>query len=389
MRNIVFFLVLGLLLAGCGSSKRQMKKGNYSAAVGAAVEKLRKKPDSDEDIEILQRAYKIANEQDRERIRLLKMEGNPRSWDEVYQRYENLRQRQALVRTVQPLQYNGRNITFEYVDYTPQMLEAKQKAADYYYAHAQEIMANGTKEAYREAYGELLRAKNYIGDYKDIDQLLYETKYKGMSRVLVSVENRTHLKLTPEFKESLLALNLPRMNSDWVEYHTMHLDEDIEYDYLVFINLNTIGVSPDQLADEDRIEKKEIEDGFEYVLDENGNVMKDTSGNDIKIMKYKTIQCTLIETHMKKSCTIEGDVEIISTNPKQLIKKDPIGANSTFEHHWARAIGEKAALSKESLKKVEVGPLPFPSDAEMIMRCSEGLKKAIRGIMERNRRHIK
>jgi hypothetical protein len=91
---------------------------------------------------------------------------------------------------------------------------------------------------------------------------------------------------------------------------------------------------------------------------------------------------------MLKSCQIDVDVEIISTNPRQLIKKDPIGANSTFEHHWARAVGEQAALSPESKKKVEVGPLPFPSDVEMIMRCSESLKQAIRGIMRQNRRHI-
>lgn len=388
MKHIAYVLVAGILLAGCASSRKQMKTGNYAAAVETAVKKLRKNPDSEDDIEILQRAYKIANEQDMERIRLLKMEDNPRNYDEVFQRYNSLMNRQASVRTVTPLQLNGRSISFDYVDYTQDLLAAKKKAADYYYAHAQKIMENGTKESYRQAYAELRKVKSYVGDYQGIDQMLYDTKMQGMSRVLVSIENKTHLKLTPEFQESLLQLDLPRMNSDWVEYHTMHLNDEIDYDYLVFINLNRILVSPEQTGQEDKIEKKEIEDGFEYVLDANGNVMKDTSGNDIKIMKYKTIQCTLIETHMLKSCQIDGDVEIISTNPRQLIKKDPIGANSTFEHHWARAVGEQAALSPESKKKVEVGPLPFPSDVEMIMRCSESLKQAIRGIMQQNRRHI-
>jgi len=384
---IRLFLVL-LIVSGCGSSKKQLQRGNYDAAIEKSVKKLRKNPGSEDNILILDKSYNIVNEQNIERINFLRLEGNPGSWDEILTLYSRLKNRQTLVRTVLPLKLPARTVNYEYINYDREIVEAKQKAAEYYFAHGKQIMENNTKESYRQAYYEFQKAKEYWGDYENIDDLIAETRYKGMSRVLVTVENKTHLKLSKEFEEDLLAINHQRLNSEWVEYHTRHLDDNIDYDYLSFINLKIIDVSPESINETDRIEKKEIEDGWQYFLDKNGNVMKDSVGNDIKLKKYKTLTCTVIETVQQKLVRIEGDVEIIQTNPRKLLKKDPIGAETLFEHHSARAIGDIGALSSESRKIVESDPVPFPHDFDMILQCSETLKLAIRDILYRNRRYI-
>lgn len=384
---IRLFLVL-LIVSGCGSSKKQLQRGNYDAAIEKSVKKLRKNPGSEDDILILDRSYNVVNEQNIERINFLRLEGNPGSWDEILTLYSRLKNRQALVRTVLPLKLPIRTINYEYINYDREIVEAKQNAAEYYFAHGKQIMENNTKEAYRQAYYEFQKAKEYWGAYENIDDLIAETRYKGMSRVLVTVENKTHMKLSKEFEEDLLAINHQRLNSEWVEYHTRHLDDNIDYDYLSFINLKIIDVSPELIKETDRIEKKEIDDGWQYIFDKNGNVMKDSVGNDIKLKKYKTLTCTVIETVQQKSVRIEGDVEIIQTNPRRLLKKDPIGAETFFEHHSARAIGDIGALSSESRKIVESDPVPFPHDFDMIFQCSETLKLAIRDILYRNRRYI-
>ena len=97
MKRIVpVIFILTILLAGCGSSKKQLEKGNYDAAIQKAVKDLRKDPKDTKQIDILNQAYKIANEQDNERVRMLKMEGKPNSWDEIYLVYKALNDRQAL-----------------------------------------------------------------------------------------------------------------------------------------------------------------------------------------------------------------------------------------------------------------------------------------------------
>src|SRR5450631_3126943 len=102
-RLIPFLFILILFVSGCGSSKKQLQRGNYDAAVQKAVKQLRKDPSDVKQIDILDQAYRIANDQDNERVRLLKMEGKPNNWDEIYLVYKTLNDRQALVRTVTPL----------------------------------------------------------------------------------------------------------------------------------------------------------------------------------------------------------------------------------------------------------------------------------------------
>ncbi|NSW94777.1 MAG: hypothetical protein HPY62_08745 [Bacteroidales bacterium] len=387
-RFIPALLTFILILSGCGSSRKNLERGNYDAAIDKAVRQLRRDPGDEKQAVILERSYRIANEQDNERIRFLKMENKPSNWDEVYLISKRMSDRQALVRTVTPLTISGKTIDFPYVDYMPEMVAAKRKSADYYYAHGNELMKNGLKESYRQAFDEFVRAKEYVGDYEGIDNKIAEAKYLGTSRVLVSIRNRSIINFPPEFEEELLALDLPRLNTPWVEYHTQNLDPNLNYDYMVDINIRNVVVSPDQTLQRDTVVKKEVEDGFVYMLDKKGNVMKDSLGNDIKTPKYKTLQCALIESVQRKTCVIDGDIEVIQLNPNKVIKKDPLGAKSDFEHVSARALGDVQALSASQLERTKSKPVPFPSDAEMILRCSETLKQAIRTAVQSNRRFI-
>jgi hypothetical protein len=247
-------------------------------------------------------------------------------------------------------------------------------------------MENKTKESYRQAYYELVKAKNYSGDsYRDLDQIISEAKYMGMSLVLITVANHTIINLPQEFTDGLVAVNATQLNSEWVEYHTRKIDNTIRYDYYIDIIMQAINVSPDLIKDSDLIEKKTVEDGFEYVLDNKGNVMKDTAGNDIKVKKYKEIQCTVIESHQVKDCNITGEIEFLTGNPQSLIKKQPIAAGTHFEHISARAIGNLDALSPEKRKLVDLDPLPFPSDIQMTIDCTEALKKSIHDAIMANK----
>ncbi len=387
-KAIGLLITLTIILSGCGSSKKQLQRGNYDAAIATAVKDLRKDSDDEKQIDILERSFRVVNEQDNERIRFLKMEGRPQNWDEIYLIYKRMSDRQSLIRTVMPLNIGNRQVEFPYVDYMPEMINAKRESADYYYNHGIELMNSGLKDSYRQAYFEFLRAKEYVGDYEGIDNKIIEAKYLGMSRVFVSLQNTTMIVFPKEFEEDLLTVDLQALNNEWVEFHITNLDENVDYDYFINVNVRNIAVSPDNTEERDSIAKRDVEDGFEYKLDKKGNVMKDTLGNDIKVKKYKTLQCALITTLQTKTCQINGDIEIIQMNPKNVLKKDPIGAQSTFEHMSARAIGDIGALSTSQLERTKAEAMPFPSNIEMVLRCSEALKQAIRGSIQSNRRLI-
>ncbi len=389
MKTLSYMLLILLIASGCASTKKLLGKGHYDKVIDKSVKKLIKNPGSEKDAINLNKAYELANERDLERINYLKMEGNPDTWDEIYHRYSILKTRQEKVKKVLPLNIGGKSINYEYVDYNAKIVEAKTKAADYYYEHGKELMANNNKESYRQAYYEFRKAKDYKGgSYQNIDNYISEARYNGISRVLVYTGNSTHLRLSQEFMDNLLAFKSDGLNSEWVEFHLEPLDRDIEYDYNIEINLQIIDISPEMIKTREYIEKKTVENGYEYVLDKRGNVMKDSLGNDIKVKKYKDLTCTIIERIQEKSVTIKGEIEIISTNPARLITKEPVAASTYFDHVSARAVGDIEALKPETRKLLEIEPLPFPDDFAMVYDCSEALKNSIRDVIIHNRYKI-
>ena len=205
----------------------------------------------------------------------------------------------------------------------------------------------------------------------------------------MEVNNQSPLQLPAMVEEDLISFDTRGLDNEWVEYNFKHVDDNVVYDYAVLVKLLSIAVSPDGVEDKDQIFTKNISDGFDYVLDANGNVMKDTAGNDIKLQKFKEITCTLIETHQFKSVEIKGEVEIQSINPNRLLQKEPFGASNQFEHSSARSIGDEGALTEEALLKTQQEKIPFPTDVDMVMMCTETIKPAIRNAIYANRQMIR
>ena len=389
MKKFIIFSITAILIVGCASSLKQLQRGNYDDALKTAVKKLRVDSNDQEQIEVLDKAYLLANQQDYDRIKFLKEEGNPYNWDEIFERYSNLKDRQVLVSSVLPLQLGNQTIDYEYIDYDSEIIQAKKNAADFFWNHANELMNNGDKESYRQAYYEFKKAKKYAGNISNINELIEEAHWKGISRVFASLENKTQLKLPGQFIADLMTFGVTDFNSEWVEFHTTSPENNTFFDYFIVVNLKKIEVSPERAEQKDNMESKEIEDGWEYVLDDNGNVVKDSEGNDIKIPKKRTISCTLIETHQLKAAKLEGKIDLVQNEPRKVVKQVPIGAESIFEHISARAIGDVNALSDESKELLKNSSVPFPHDLDLIIDGAETLKKSIRQGVTDLRRLIK
>lgn len=384
---IVFICISAILLSSCSSSKKYFEKGMYDTAVQKAVKKIRKKQDHAKSIEILEKAYPLANEKNTERINFLKKEGKPDVWDEIYKNYSLLKDRQSLVKTVLPLNLNGREITFPIVDYDNEIIVAKKNAAEYFYVHAQKLLETNDKIKIRDAYYEFKKVKSFYPDYKDVDPMIDKAKQLGLSWVYVFTENNTIIKLPPDFMDNLINVDLPKFNSEWVQYTNQNIYSNI--DYKIKMNLTIIDISPEKIKEDVALDTKEIEDGWDYYLDSKGNVMKDSLGNDIKKPKYKTITCKVTKSMMTKAAHIEGKLEYIQANTGQVIKTVPVAADNFFNHIWSVAIGDVNALSPENKKYLGIKPVPFPPDINMILDAGNNLKGVINKALNDNKYFLK
>lgn len=387
-KTVPLILVVCFVIAACTSSKKYLSKGQYDNAINKAVKKLQRKPTDREEILVLEEAYQKAVQRDKSQIDYLKKEGNPDAWDEIFRTYKKMKDRQALVKTVLPLQLPERAVRLDMENYNDEIIRAKKKAAEYFYNHAQQLMRNRDKQSFRQAYNELTKVKEYDPSYPQLDQLMKSAKEKGMTDVYVTIENNTKYKLSYDFRKTILNFGSDRLNDHWRNYFIQPYEAESYYDYTILVNLKIIDISPEAVKESRRVETRKVKDGWEYELDEDGNVKKDSLGNDIKKPKIKEISCEVIETLQKKSAHIEGVVEYHNNATGQVIKSEPVAADSHFEYISAVANGNREALSAKTREQLGNTPISFPSDEEMIHRTAEALRNAIYEVLKNHKRYI-
>jgi hypothetical protein len=389
MKSIKLLVITSLLIFGCKSPEKLLQEGDYDTVIKKSIKNILKGKADNSDKELLDKAYNLANQQNIERIKYLKAENRPENWEEIFRHYNALNRRQNEVRKVTPLTIGNRKISYEYTDYTRDMVEAKTKAAKFYYNAGLDNMKLQSKDGYRQAYFNFQKVKEYReSDYPDLQNLILDAKYYGTSRVLIEVIGNARIQLPDDFYDNIGNINVSGMNSTWVEYYLEDRNRDMHYDYYITVELQDILVSPDELTKREYVKTREIQDGFEYVLDRRGNVRKDSLGNDIKVPKYVQISCKVIEAKQFKTATINGVIKYRSVHPKNIFKSEPVAATSVFEHMTARAFGNLEALDPAELKLLRHEVLPFPDDLSLIHDCTDILRQAFSDLIRANKNRI-
>jgi hypothetical protein len=385
MKKLTIIILAISLLFSCDSAQKAMQRGAYEQACYMAVKKLQKKPDDSQHAEILALAYQKSNQADMDRIDYLQLSGDEHGYDEIYSLYSKLDKRQAYVETVLPLRAGGKTVNFEHINYNAKILEAKNSAGDFHYNKGIELMS-GDKNQCREAYDHLIKAKQYKSNYLDIDRKIMDAKERGTTHVLISPLNKTYAQLSPEYLGRLVDISLNNLDDKWTRYY--NTTQRDYYDYTIFVSISSIYISPSDNKEVKEIVKKDVKDGWKYEYDSKGNVKKDTAGNDIKVVKYKTISCTLTKKEQRKHCIIKINIETQDNNTRRILSTIPEQATYNFYYYSSFANGDLNALDEETRNTLGRSPIAFPNDMEMINSCTLELKPKIENIIKYNRKNI-
>jgi tetratricopeptide (TPR) repeat protein len=369
-----------ILLSGCNSSEKLLQKGEYDRAIEKAVKKLRKDPGNDKELYVLKEAYIKANSFDLEQISFLEKEGRSENYVRIYQLYGRLDRRQDRIKTL-PTRLMSE---FRIVNYDDELIASKEQAAETAYHQGLDYLDLGGKENARRAFYEFENVQSLYPNYKDVNDLQKEAAYLGTNQVLFIVENNSEVMLPERFESELRKISLGDLNNRWIQY-SVYENEDVDYDYFVALNINRITMSPEGLEREKYSETTEIQDGTRYVLDDRGNVMKDSLGNDIKVPNMVNVTADIQTQRQFKEATVGGSLDYVDLRTEQLVKSENIGVTAVFEHISGSYTGDERALSQESKEVIERNAVPFPDDEFMLMDAATLLKERAKDIMYRNR----
>ncbi|MFD1162032.1 MULTISPECIES: hypothetical protein [Hwangdonia] len=384
-RFLLIILTLSLCIA-C-SAKKEVEKavntGNYDQAINTALKTLRTNKDSKRKRDVvlmLQDAYYKAEDRDLNTINHLKKDNNPELYREIYERYLDLNARQEVIKPILPLQVNGKDIPFDFNNYSNAIIESRKNLSDYLYEKGIKLLESDDKLAIREAYQTLDYLDRISPNYENTRELLDEAHQRGTNYILVSINNETQQIIPTRLEEDLLNFDTYGLNKFWSVYHANKIN-DVTYDYAMHLNLKRINISPERIKEREFLREKDVKDGWEYQLDSAGNVVKDTLGNDIKVDKIIRVKCRLLETLQTKSSQVIADVVYLDLASKQPLDTFTIDSEFVFEHYFARSRGDKRALNKEDRLLLDNRRVPFPSNEQMVYDTGEDLKYKLKDII--------
>ncbi len=391
-KNYIFILLIAAIMGfgACSSPQKMYENGNYDDAISLAVKRMHERKVKEKDVQTLAEAFNYINTRDAERLSRLRAQRTDDSWAEIHDLAHRISARQELVKPLLAFdesKYYGKLADLHFENGINFIIsEARDGAAAYFYTKANDKLNRARTEQRllaREAYGDFQRVLTYFSDYKNVKQLRDEAQALGINHIYFRVENNSRAFLPADFEQTLKGVFVRDLNSQWIKYHTQR-DQNLRYEYEIVARINNVDVSPERVERSQHTEGVTIEDGFDYVLDERGNVKKDTLGNDIKKKRFRDIFAEVFEVRQLKEARVEGVLEYFDMRTRERVLSRPMASNATFTSTAVTFEGDKRALSEETRCRIGGRPTPFPSDGELLLLAADNMKADAKNLIRRN-----
>jgi len=384
-------LTLLIIISACGvrQTRDLLTSGDYDSAIRNAVDGLRgnKNAKGKQDyIYLLEEAFAKAKERDLRDINAWFKDANPQNLEKIYTTYVQLNQRQEQIRPLLPLKLmkEGRNAIFLFDDYSDQIVSSKNALSKYLYDNSKALLDNNDKMVLRRAYDDLVYLERINPGYKDVAKLTEEAKFKGTDFVNVYTKNETNMVIPVRLQDDLLDFSTYGLNDKWTVYHS-NRQKGIDYDFGLIVNFRAINISPEQVKEKQFDKEKLIKDGVKNLLDANGNVVKDSLGQPIKVDNMKTVRISIYEFSQIKACQVTAKVDYINFKNNQLIETFPLASEFIFSNMYATYKGDKRACEDTYYPNFNRRAVLFPSNEQMVFDTGNDLKAKLKDIIVRNR----
>jgi hypothetical protein len=236
---------------------------------------------------------------------------------------------------------------------------------------------------FRKAFDDFTYLNQINPNFKDVNELLKEAKFKGSDYVLVSTKNETNMIIPIRLQNDLLDFNTYGLNDKWTVYHNAEQD-GIRYDFGVRIRFREVVISPEQIKEKEFIKERRIKDGQKKLIDANGKEVLDEKGKVVFVDNWKDVTVKINEVKQFKSCMIVAKVDYSNWTTNQLLQSFPLSSEFIFENVYANYKGDRRAADDSYFPNFNKKTIPFPSNEQMIYDAGEDLKNKLKGILNQN-----
>lgn len=391
MKKITLLLSFFIIASGCGVKQTQnlLSSGNYDQAIDNAISNLRTNKDKkgkQDYVYLLEEAFAKAQERDLNSVNLFAKDANPAQLEKIYNTYIQLNQRQEDIKPILPLKLlrEGRNAIFPFDNYNDRIISSKNALSSYLYTNAKNLMNSTDKLNFRKAFDDLEYLNKINPNYKNVLQLMDESKFKGSDFVWVYTKNETNMIIPVRLQNDLLDFGTFGLNDRWTVYHSSK-QKGTNYDYGMMINFRQIYISPEQIKEREFAKERIVKDGTKKLIDANGKEVIDDKGKVVMVDDLKKVNASIYEFRQFKSCQITAKIDYINLRNNQLIKTFPLTSEYVFENIYATYKGDRRASDDNYFSYFDKRAIQFPNSEQMVYDTGEDLKAKLKGIITQNR----
>lgn len=380
MKTQLYLLSAIIFLSGaCTTIQKLADEGRYDDAIVKAAKKLKGKSLKDPKVvKLLESTFNKANERDLRILTSLMSTSDWRSNEKVLRVVKLIDQRQNLLSPFLPLtDKQGYEAHFNLINTNQIKDVSKNSIVNDLYNEGMTLMDESKKNDYklaREAYQRFVKLESYRPDYEGINTLKQNALQQGKSHVLVNVLDRADAKFPSALVSKLKNLLSAKGEAQWVAYY-FNTNENINFDYTIDVTPLDIKVSPEKLEDTYHHFSEQVQDGFTYKFDKKGNVLKDSSGNDIKVPKYVNARATIREINQEKEAIMDVQLTFFNKTNGKIIKQVPLQEKTSFANCAVSFEGDKRAIPSNWNLRIGGYLQDFPQDVLMVDQLLKQIAK--------------
>jgi hypothetical protein len=366
MKYYCLFLLALLIGTSCDSPHYFAQQGNYDKAFEGYSSNLRdqsKNKKKEKYLSGLESSYALAQSRDSAELALLVASGKTENWPRINTLHRQIQTRQKTVKALQPLQSRK--------GYAPQfsMIEAidslqddsRRQAAAYLYEHAQHLLAithtTGQRQPARDAYYLLRDLKtNYFLYWEHTNALIDSAYHEGKAHILFETSVQKGVSDGSTFWESF-SLDPSFVKSEWLIFYKDSTAR-AQFDYRAKCRLVSLYVGSESNSQTERVETKEVEDGYDIITDSLGKIVSST-------IRYRTETTTITTYHSTRSANGSMILDLVDEYTGKVISSEAIPGVYQFDES-----SETFAPSS-------------PSYWGMIQRVADRVESELRGHLKR------
>ena len=340
MKKFLPLILIGWLLAGCGSNKSYLERGNEEKALSDAIKKLNKTPSDKEALQAVPLLYNSIIKSNEAKIKSYQAGNDLGRWDKIIFAYSTM---QEVYNSIIQSTAAFKLITPQ--NFSTQLLESKQGAAEEYYTVADDFLSKNGRDNAKKAYSYFKKVDKYISGYKDVNAKTSEAFENAIVDVVINpVQDNSYfyssgwgssgLNFSNEYFQRTLVRDLAynnnsnnyaaRFYSDWEARR-----ENIQADWVIDLRLRNMDIPQPSRYTYRRNRSQQIQTGT------------DTSGRP----SYTTVNASLDVTRMSFTARADMEVLIRDVAMPRVISNRNFTQDYRWEEERASYTGDRRALS--------------------------------------------